>query len=315
MLGSPLNRDLIGRSIGLAAFQQGDASWRILPRTASHTVLSVVLSYWKVEPTTKRAARLLALPAGALHSQRDDGWTKHSVPDHFFRSCSIWVVRRDLLIARSRDMVWTPFQYRRLRHRTSSWNLFLGSSRKRSNARQRKSGSFWCFPEDLGGLLDSGPTSVWALQEFKSQGGLRGAAYLCQFGDSDHMRPLDIFSNLENVCTSIHRGWPNLVSTVIDHSPTLSYTGQLQQKTCPCVKTHKALMKGTSSDGLFLSQSATSFSSKFWKQCFSGLRIANSLGRERRVGTQFLTESNHRNKRGFHLWPQECHRSVFSTST
>ena len=35
-------------------------------------------------------------------------------------------------------------------------------------------------------------------------------------------------------------------------------------------------MRGTSSDGLFLSQSATSLSSKFWKQCFSGVRNANS---------------------------------------
>ena len=74
----------------------------------------------------------------------------------------------------------------------------------------------------------------------------------------------------ENVCKSIHQGWPNLVSTVLDHSPTLSYAGPLQ-KPCPCVqKTHKA-MRGTSSDGLFLSQSATSLSSKFWKQCFAGL--------------------------------------------
>ena len=118
----------------------------------------------------------------------------------------------------------------------------------------KKVGVILVFPEDLGGLLDSGPTSIWALQEFKSleglQGGLRGAEYLCQIGDSDNMRPLGIFSNLENVCKSLHRGWPNLVSTVIDHSPTLSYTGPLQ-KTCPCVKTHKA-MRGTSSDGLFL---------------------------------------------------------------
>ena len=36
-------------------------------------------------------------------------------------------------------------------------------------------------------------------------------------------------------------------------------------------------MRGTCSDGLFLSQSATSLSSKFWKQCFSGVRNANSL--------------------------------------
>ena len=55
-----------------------------------------------MEPTTERAARLLALPAGALHSQRDNGWTKHSTLGQFL---GIWMVRRDLLVARSRDMV------------------------------------------------------------------------------------------------------------------------------------------------------------------------------------------------------------------
>ena len=53
----------------------------------------------------------------------------------------------------------------------------------------KKVGVILVFPEDLGGVLDSGPTSIWASQEFKSlegiQGGLRGAEYLCQIGDSD----------------------------------------------------------------------------------------------------------------------------------
>ena len=105
--------------------------------------------------------------------------------------------------------------------------------------------------------------------------GVHGAEFLCQIGKSDLMRPLGIFSILEKVCKSLHRGWPNLVSTVIDHGKTLSYAGPLQ-KACPCVQKHKEL-RGTSSDGLFLSQSAASLSSKFWKQCFSGLVTANSL--------------------------------------
>ena len=242
------------------------------------------------------------MPAGALHSQRDDGWTKHFIPDQFFRSCSIWMVRRDLLVARSRDMVSCPTFWdgqQPLRSRAEPFGLQSLDRPFNFEGYGIEPAAGICFlvPQGSAHMPDkesrghsgvsrrprwppgSGPTSIWASQEFKSleglQGGLRGAAYLCQIGDSDHMRPLSIFSNLENVCKSIHRGWPNLVSTVIDHSPTLSYTGPLQ-KTCPCVKTHKA-MRGTSSDGLFLSQSATSLSSKFWKQCFSGLGTANSL--------------------------------------
>ena len=150
----------------------------------------------------------------------------------------------------------------------------------------KKVGVILVFPEDLGGLQDSGPTTIWALQEVNSleglQGGLRGAAHLCQIGDSEHMRPLGIFSNLANVCKSLHQGWPNLVSTVVDHIPTLSCIGPLQ-KTCPCLKTHKA-MRGTSSGGLFLSQSVTSLSIKFWKQCFSGVRNCQlPLGRRDRL--------------------------------
>ena len=80
-------------------------------------------------------------------------------------------------------------------------------------------------------------------------------------------RDLWVFSQILRLSAnpSIADG-PNLVFTVIDHSPTLSYTGPLQ-KTCPCVKSHKG-MRGTSTDGLFLSQSATSLSSKFWKLFF-----------------------------------------------
>ena len=60
------------------------------------------------------------------------------------------------------------------------------------------------------------------------------------------------------------------------HSPTtFSYACPLQ-KTCPRVQEHKAL-RGTSSDGRFLSQSASGLSSKFWERCFSNLETANSL--------------------------------------
>ena len=89
------------------------------------------------------------------------------------------------------------------------------------------------------------------------------------------MTLLGIFSNFGEVFKSLHLGRPKLVSTFIDHDTTLSHSGLLQ-KTCPRVQKHNSL-RGTSSDGLFLSRSAAGLSSKFWKQCFSGLETANSL--------------------------------------
>ena len=162
--------------------------------------------------------------------------------------------------------------------------------------------TFWCFQQTSVASWIQDRAQSWALQEFKSlvglQGGLCGAAYLCQIGDADHMRPLGIFSNLENVCKSIHRGWPNLVSTVIDHSPTLSYTGPLQ-KTCPCVQNHKALRRA-SLDGHFLSHSGAGLSSTVLENSvFRNWKLPTPSGQGRRVGTQFLTAWNHSNKGSF----------------
>ena len=75
----------------------------------------------------------------------------------------------------------------------------------------KKVGVILVFPEDLGGLLDSGPTSIWAYKVVSVA--QRTSARL----EILTMRLLGIFSNLANVCKSLHQGWPNLVSTVIDH--------------------------------------------------------------------------------------------------
>ena len=140
---------------------------------------------------------------------------------------------------------WTLFQCRRLRHRTSSWNLILGSSRKRTCARRKIRGH-------------SGFSS--------DHGGRRAAVYLCLFGDSEHMRPMGIYTNLDEICNVIHLGWPELVTTALDQGTSLSFSGPLQ-KACSCVQRHKAF-RGTSSDGSFLSQSAPGLSSKLWRRCF-----------------------------------------------
>ena len=83
----------------------------------------------------------------------------------------------------------------------------------------KKVGVILVFPEDLGGWLESGPSSIWGLKEFRSledyHGGRRGAVYLCQIGDSDHMRPTGIYTNLDEIFNFIHLGWPELVTTVL----------------------------------------------------------------------------------------------------
>ena len=199
----------------------------------------------------------------------------------------------------------TSFQFRRLWHRTSSWNLILGSSKKRSYARRRKSGSFWCFQKtSVASWIQDRPQSGHYKNSNHSKA--NKAEYLCQIGDSDHMRPPGISQILRTSANPSIGDGQIWFSTVTDHSPTLTYTAPLQKK-CPCAKTHRA-MRGTfahtwlgrwkllsrrqrghstfarktsgvrsgvhdvhASDGLFFSQSATSLSSKFWKQCLTGL--------------------------------------------
>ena len=172
------------------------------------------------------------------------------------------MVRRDLLIARSRDVVsCLAFGdgQQPLRSRAEPFGVAkLGPPfNVEGYGIEPAAGSWFLVPHGSAHMPDKesrGHSGVsrrlrWppgfraylnlGIQEFKSleglQGGLCGAAYLCQIGDSNHMGPLGIFSNLANVCKSLHQGWANLVSTVIDHIPTLPYTGPLQ-KTCPRVK-------------------------------------------------------------------------------
>ena len=155
--------------------------------------LSMVLSSWKVGAYLQQNEQRDCWPCQLVHcilNETMDGQSILSLISFFFldRVRSGWF---DVICLLSAAATWSrarhfgdgqqplrsraepfglqsldPFQFRRLRHRTSSWNLFLGSSRKRSCARQKKVGVILVFPEDLGGLLDSGPTSIWALQEF-----------------------------------------------------------------------------------------------------------------------------------------------------
>ena len=191
---------------------------------------------------------------------RDDGRTKYSVSNQPSRSHPIGLVRPHLFAALSRDMVSCPAFWARAKT-TSVQNrairftiLGSNSTSKVTASNQQLKFVFWflkealtcptkkvgvilVFPEDLSGGLESGPSSIWVLKEFRSledyHGGRRGAVYLCQFGGSEHMRPVGICTNLDKFFNFIHLGWPELVTTVLDQGTSLSYSGPLQ-KACPC---------------------------------------------------------------------------------
>ena len=82
-----------------------------------------------------------------------------------------------------------------------------------------------------------------------------------RFEDSDHMRPLGIFSHLVNVCTPPIGDDQNWFQQLLT---TIRYCLLHQIVFCP--------------------------SSQFWKQCFSGLETANSL-RERETGWNSVSHS------------------------
>ena len=163
---------------------------------------------------------------------------------------------------------WILIRIRKLQLQTSSWDLYFVFSKRRSRARQRRSGSFWFFQRtsmdgwslvhrQSGDCKNSGPEDY--------HGGRRGAVYLC----------LGIYTNLDEIFNFIHLGWPELTTTVLDHGTSLCYSGPLH-KACSSVQRHK-VFRGTSSDGSFLSQSALGLSSKFWHRCFTNLEPSNSL--------------------------------------
>ena len=97
------------------------------------------------------------------------------------------------------------------------------------------------FPEDLGGHAHSGPSSPWALQDWRHLEGLgeakRGSAFLCRLADADHRRPTGFITNPDTLISDLHLGWPSLLPIQQD----LYYDGPLP-KACPCTTQHSVLV-------------------------------------------------------------------------
>ena len=118
------------------------------------------------------------------------------------------------------------------------------------------------FPEDLGGHVQSGPTTIWSNSHLRRLDGVsdvrRGAAYLCQFAGTESRRPVGLFTNLAGVKAQMVHGWPRLYK-VDNH---YLYDGPLNDH-CSCKQPHTP-MKGVNSNEEFHSSASSGFGKQFW---------------------------------------------------
>ena len=130
------------------------------------------------------------------------------------------------------------------------------------------------FPEDLGGHSYSGPSSPWALQDWRFLEGLgdarRGSAFLCRLAAADHRCPTGFITNLDELIDDIYLGWPRLLPLQQD----LYYDGPLP-KVCPCTTLHGDLV-GRDPDSVLLSTSCPIIPAGLWRHFFRDLLAARS---------------------------------------
>ena len=97
------------------------------------------------------------------------------------------------------------------------------------------------FPEDLGGHISDGPSSLWALREFQFLEGTRdarrAACYLCQFTRADYKRPIGVFSNCIHLRDRLSLGWPSFKQV----QDRLVYKDPLLLR-CSCGHSHSLLL-------------------------------------------------------------------------
>ena len=121
------------------------------------------------------------------------------------------------------------------------------------------------FPEDLGGHISDGPSSLWALREFQFLEGTRdarrAAGYLCQFTRADYKRPIGVLSNCIHLRDRLSLGWPSFKQV----QDRLVYKGPLPLR-CSCGYSHSPLI-GVSEDSAFRTTAATGFGPGFWGPC------------------------------------------------
>ena len=121
------------------------------------------------------------------------------------------------------------------------------------------------FPEDLGGHISDGPSSLWALREFQLLEGTRdarrAAGNLCQFTRADYKRPIGVLSNCIHLRDRLSLGWPSFRQV----QDRLVYKGPLPLR-CSCGYSHSPLI-GVSEDSAFRPTAAAGFGPGFWGPC------------------------------------------------
>ena len=151
---------------------------------------------------------------------------------------------------------------------------------------------FMMFPEDLGGLSQEGPTSIWDLREFRSLHGVneacRGAGFMCQLGQAEFRRPVGILTNIANLFGKLYKGWPCLIGNKED----LHYRGPLPNH-CPCVPPHHNL-KGVDAADHFVSASSCTLGERFWTWFFENFFCT--------LQSSSLRDGSHDNFDDFHFY-------------
>ena len=131
------------------------------------------------------------------------------------------------------------------------------------------------FPEDLGGHISHGPSSLWVLREFQLLDGTRdvrrAAGYLCQFTRADYKRPIGILSNSIQLRNRLSLGWPSF-EQVRDR---LVYRGPLPL-CCSCGYEHTPFI-GLSKVGTFRTSATVGFGLEFWNSCVYDATLERSF--------------------------------------
>ena len=205
---------------------------RILLVSPSSLHVVEVLEGWSLQQNEQRDC-WPCQPVHCILNETMDGQSILSLISLLDRIRSGWF---DLICLLPAAATWSRARHygngqKPLRARTGPFGLqsldpSQRGAKRRSRARQRRSLVSLVFPEDLGGWLESGPSSIWGLQELRSledyHGGRRGAVYLCQIGDSAHMRlwgSTRTWMNYSISFTLVGQNWPPLFSTMVHHCP------------------------------------------------------------------------------------------------
>ena len=210
-----------------------------------HPALSTGLSHWKVGVCNRTSSETAGLASWFALNEAMDGQSILSLISLLDRIRSGWF---DLICSLPAAATWSRARHfgngqKPLRSRAEPFGLQSldpNSTSKVTASNQQLEFVFWFFKEALtcptkkvGSFWFSQKNSVevWSLVhpqsgDFRSlednHGGGRGAVYLCQIGDSEHMRPMEICTNLDEIFNFIHLRWPELATTALDQGTSLS---------------------------------------------------------------------------------------------